>query len=283
MNGHLEGAGVRSRLGFLSGTGAVVAVVAVAGLAVWTMIRGPVLFSPGALSVKSRAQTLGGVTSHVQLAGECGACHPAPWSSRTMTDACLGCHSDVSAQLRTRSGLHGLMLDALASPTCRGCHTEHHGANGALTVVDPATFPHDLTGYSLRGHTRTASGGRFACADCHPKGLSHFDQATCADCHAVLDARFMSSHETSFGKDCLVCHKGGRTNFDHSVFPVDHGAEERRPTCQTCHPKGVRSYTCYGCHAHTPARVQGQHEGRPLADLTDCIRCHQGGRKEGGD
>jgi hypothetical protein len=351
-----KGAAVKSRLGFLSGTGAVVSVAVLAGLAVWTLIGGPVLFSPGALNAKAKARTLGGVASHAQLSADCGACHPAPWSSRSMADQCLACHTDVGAQIQSRTGVHGAMLAALSAPTCRGCHTEHRGTTAALTVIDASAFPHDLTGYSLRGHSRTAKGTRFACADCHPKGLATFDTATCADCHAGIDAAFMSRHEASFGRACLVCHNGsgagagdfdhnrlafkltgkhaglactrchpdaaslqalrntpqacigchakndkhqgkfGRqcgqchgtdgwagAKFDHTIFPLDHGSQERRATCQTCHPNDVGTYTCYGCHAHTPATVQGQHEGRALADLTDCIRCHPGGRKEGGD
>lgn len=341
-----------NRLGFLSGTGAVVAAVALLGMLGWTTIRGPVIFSPGALNSVSKSRTLGGVATHAQLAGNCGACHSAPWSSRTMADKCVACHQDVGAQIQARSGLHGQLVGSLKSPTCRGCHTEHHGPNGALTVADGVTFPHDLTGYSLRGHRRTSSGAAFACADCHPKDLAHFDQATCADCHAGIDASFMARHEASFGKQCLLCHHGGNrggdfdhnqlpfkltgrhahiaceqchsnaaspqntpqdcfschqkddkhagkfgrqcgqchtpdgwgnAKFDHSVFPVDHGSRVQTATCQTCHPNDVSTYTCYGCHAHTPANVQAEHEGRTIAELTDCIRCHAGGRSEGGN
>lgn len=341
-----------NRLGFLSVTGVLVAAIALLVLLSWTLIKGPVLFSAGPLNSEAKAQTLGGVTSHARLAGDCGACHPAPWSSQTMADRCLTCHKEVSAQIQAHSGLHGGLLGALSSPTCRGCHPEHHGSNGALTVIDGADFPHDLTGYSLRGHKRTAKGAKFTCADCHPKDLAHFDQATCADCHAAIDAKFVSRHEVSFGKECLLCHDGSNrdgTNvdhskfpfkltgkhagvacekchanapslqdlqktpqdcfachakddkhqgafgqqcgqchtpeswsnatFDHTSFPVNHGSEERRATCQTCHPTDVSTYTCYGCHEHTPATVQSDHEGRAIAELADCIRCHPGGRK----
>jgi hypothetical protein len=346
---------VSNRLGFVSVAGVLVAGVVLAVVLAWTLIAGPVLFSPGPLSSKPRAQALGGVISHAQLAGNCGACHAAPWSSQTMVGLCLACHADIAGQVQSHGGLHGQLLGALSSPTCRGCHTEHHGPTGALTVINETTFPHDLTHYSLQGHRRSARGAKITCTDCHPKSLARFDQATCADCHVALNASFMTRHEAAFGKTCLLCHDGtGRdganfdhnafpfkltgkhagvacerchtgsgvtrspqntpqdcfscharndkhngtfgqqcggchtpdgwnnAKFDHNIFPVSHGSRERVATCQTCHPTDLHTYTCFGCHAHTPANVQARHEGRALANLTDCIRCHAGGRKEGG-
>ena len=340
----------------MSGTGAVVAGVVIVGVFATTMAMGPVLFSPGALNAVSKGQNVGGVATHAQLGGQCGACHAAPWSSQTMADRCLACHTDVNSQIRSTSGLHGKLVGKLSNPTCRGCHTDHGGAKGPLTVMNPKGFPHDLTGYSLRSHRRTTRGARVTCQQCHPKGFGSFDEATCGECHARLDSAFMTKHESMFGQACLECHHGvdvggsdfdhnklsfkltgqhskvacnrchpdassiqalrhtpatcygcharkdahkgqfgrqceqchstngwGDANFDHSVFPVDHGRRERRATCQTCHPNGVSSYTCFGCHAHTVTNVIGEHEGRSLAQLKDCIRCHKGGRSEGGD
>jgi hypothetical protein len=346
---------VKDRLGFLSGTGAVLAGLTVVGLLVATLMMGPVLFSPGALSARSKGTTYGGVKSHAQLAADCGACHTAPWSSRTMTGQCLACHTEVAAEVQAKNGVHGPMMGALTSPTCRGCHPDHGGAQGVVTVTDAASFPHDLTPYSLRGHRHKANGGSFTCVDCHPKDLAHFDQATCAGCHTTIDAAFMTRHAAQFGPGCLVCHDGSgndaanfdhnklpfkltgkhagvacdkcHTNtgsrqglqntpqdcnschakndthqgrfgqqcgqchtadgwanatFNHTIFPVNHGSRELKATCQTCHPIDVTTYTCFGCHTHTPANAVSGHEGRSLQQLTDCIRCHPGGRTEGG-
>jgi len=345
---------VNHRPGFVSATGIVIAVVLLLGVLAWTLAKGPVLFSSGPLNAAAKGPALGGVTNHADLAGDCGACHPAPWSSRTMADACLACHQGVGDQIKTGKGIHGGLAGMRSSPTCRGCHPEHHGANGALTVLDPQSFPHDVTGYSLSGHERTAKGARFTCADCHPKDLMSFDQAICADCHAGIDAGFMKQHEATYGKDCLPCHDGGPLDganfdhsktsfkltgkhaavacdkchpearslrdfqgapqdcyschaeddehqgsfgqqceqchtaeswadatFDHAVFPVNHGGDEEKATCETCHPTDVKTYTCYGCHAHTEGNVRDQHEGKSIAELADCIRCHPGGRPAG--
>ena len=340
----------KERPGFFSPLGLVLAAALAAAVAALTLSFGPVLFSPGPLNAQAKAP-LHGATSHADIGSDCGACHPAPWSSQTSADRCVACHEDVGAELSARAGLHGGLVDGSA-PTCDGCHPEHNGANAALTILDEASFPHDLVGYSLRTHTKTRQGKDFVCLDCHPDGYTTFDVATCADCHAKLDAAFMTQHEAAFGKDCLPCHDGtgklavdhskfpfkltgkhadvackdchagdqtmadyqqtpqdcyschaeddehkgsfgtdcggchtttgwSDVTFDHKVFPIDHGQEREQSTCKTCHPVSTGKYTCYGCHAHTPANVVNEHEGRSLAQLTDCIRCHEGGK--GGD
>ena len=272
---------MKNQPGFVSVAGIAVAAILVAVVLGTTLIAGPILFSPGSLNAKSKSgQTIGGVTTHAQLAGKCEACHSAPWSPQTMVDRCVACHTDVGTQIQSKTGLHGALVGKSQSPTCKGCHTDHRGPSGALTVADESTFPHDTTGYSLRGHQKKSNGTRFACADCHPKGVSQFDQATCAACHTAIDAKFMSQHVTEFGTQCLGCHDGRRTNFKHDVFPLDHGSREEKATCETCHPNRVfKSYTCFGCHRHTPANVVGDHEGQSLAQLQDCVRCHPQGRQ----
>jgi hypothetical protein len=271
-----------------------------------------------------------------------------------MAARCLACHTNVDTQVQARSGLHGRLVGDKSSPTCRGCHTDHHGARGALTVGGPA-FPHFLTGYSLTGHQRTPRGAKVSCSDCHHNDLSHFDEASCSECHAKLDASYMRKHVAAFGSRCLTCHDGsGRfgadfdhgklpfkltgkhsglacgqchpdtgslqalkntpsecsachakddkhngtfgqfcgechstdrwpgATFDHRIFPINHGNRGTASTCQTCHPLSLSSYTCFGCHEHTPAGIQSKHEGRTIVQLADCVRCHAGGA-HGGD
>ena len=196
------------RPGFVSATGIVVAIVLLLGIVTWDLVRGPALFSPGPLNAEATGPALGGVTNHAQLGDDCGACHPPPSSSATMADRCLDCHKAIGADIKAKEGIHGRLAGAQSSPTCRGCHPEHNGPKGALTSLDGVTFPHDLTGFSLRGHRETAKGARFACTDCHPKDYTTFDQSLCSDCHAAIDAAFMSRHEAAYGKDCLACHDG---------------------------------------------------------------------------
>ena len=130
--------------------------------------RRPGLFSPGELNAQTsadppdataKAERLGGVTSHAQIGDDCGACHPAPWSSRTMADACLDCHTDIAEEIAAKDGMHGRLKGMQTSPTCAGCHPEHNGPSGSLTALDEASFrsAHDMTGFSLKSHRETES------------------------------------------------------------------------------------------------------------------------------
>lgn len=348
---------MRPRPSFISGTGMVAAVVLLLAVAVWVLVDGWGLFSPGPLNAEATGQTLGGVRSHAGLGNDCGACHAMPWSGGTMAEACLDCHAGVAAELKAEEGLHGGLADSDAL-ACGPCHPEHDGPSGALTVIDEAAFSeaHETTGFSLASHRETAQGGDFACADCHPAGYRRFDQAVCSACHRAIDAVFMDRHAATYGDDCLGCHDGtgrigagfdhattgfpleaghvgvpcagchdgagtaedlrqtptacfachaaddehdgayGRrcdechaattweeVTFDHAVFPLDHGRDERTATCETCHPASTQAYTCHGCHEHARADVLREHDGRTLAELEDCVRCHPGGREAEGD
>jgi len=430
--------------GSVSATGIIAAGVLLVALGVWAGLAGPAMFSPGKLSAKATGVKLGGMTSHAQTGGSCDICHVEPWSSDDMATRCTRCHTDVATEIQTHEGVHGLLSRNASSPTCRGCHSEHLGADGALTVVDDSKFPHELTGYSLASHQHTIKGPAFTCKDCHGTDLSRFDQAICATCHSSIDAKFTASHKASFGANCLLCHKGSTpdgTDFDHdafafkltgahagvacsgchtptrsrqalsltpqtcyschakddkhrgslgykcnschatstwstatfnhsvlgsnvaskdcaschadtdihegafgrqcgqchntggwsralfshsrlsgslasadcaschagndvhsgrfgrqcgqchstsswggssaghSAFPANHGGAQ---TCSTCHPSGTKTYTCYGCHEHTPANVQAEHGGRSVSSLANCLQCHSGGGGGGG-
>ena len=45
-------------------------------------------------------------------------------------------------------------------------------------------------------------------------------------------------------------------------------------TCRTCHETSLSTYTCYGCHEHTPQNVIPKHSEEGIRDLTNCARCH---------
>ena len=266
---------MENRPGFLSLTGALIAAVSLLAVVAWGWIGGAAMFSPGSLNAMTKAGArYGGVISHAQLR-DCSACHTTPWSSKTMADRCVACHTDVSAQIQGHSGLHGGLLGALAKPTCGGCHSEHMGPNGPLT----ANFNHNMLTFKLIGKHATVP-----CEKCHTSASTVQDLRNtpqdCYSCHAKDD-----NHAGKFGTQCGQCHTPagwGDASFDHSIFPVNHGASEQVATCKTCHPNDVSTYTCFGCHRHTPATVANDHEGRNVTQLADCIRCHAGGR-QGGD
>ena len=163
----------------------------------------------------------------------------------------------------------------MRSAPCGDCHPDHHGASGALTSLDGSTFPHDVTGFTLRGHQEKDEGGRFTCADCHPKGYAGaFDQALCTSCHAAIDAAFMKQHEAAYGADCLACHDGsGTAKVDHSKFPFKLTGKHATVPCGGCHDgaKSMQDFQktpqdCYSCHAK-----DDEHKG---SFGKDCGSCH---------
>ena len=155
-----------NRLGCLSGSGIIAAIITTLLIVGYVYARGGLLYSPGDLNAQ-RGEMLGGVTSHAETGGDCKTCHTAPWERATMADRCLECHSNLSGQLQDVSSLHGRMMKNSTALTCRNCHPEHRGADASLTEMDEITFPHEAIGYSLKGHQFTAARKAFTCADCH--------------------------------------------------------------------------------------------------------------------
>jgi hypothetical protein len=251
-------------------TSGLVALLTLAAVGALLLARGGRMFSPGGLSAFARrGVALGGVPSHAELGGNCSACHVAPWGRETMAGRCLGCHEDVRAQIEEKKPLHGRMSEGMA---CRRCHTEHHGPHAALTSL--ASFDHDLTGFALTGKHRGVG-----CASCHPRNVFKGTPQACASCHAEP-----AVHKGRYGTDCARCHSAaswGGATFKHT-FPLSHGARRRRTNaCATCHPKAhdYRTYTCYGCHAHEPGRIERKHVRRGITDFEGCVRCHPTGRE----
>lgn len=273
MSALRTGTRVKARPAFLTLTGAIWGTVALAAAGAWVMLAGAAAFSPGALNSAVSGAPLGGVTNHAQIVG-CEACHSAPWSSQTMADRCEVCHTDVTPQIQGHRGLHGGLISAMSAPKCGACHSEHRGPNGPLT----ANFDHSRFTFKLIGRHANVP-----CNSCHtnPGSLQDLRNTPqdCYSCHAKQDR-----HNGTFGHDCGQCHNPtswANASFDHSIFPVTHGGNPQG-LCATCHPTGVTTYTCFGCHRHTPANVLGEHGGRTLAQLQNCIQCHSGGRG-GGD
>ncbi len=191
-----------------------------------------------------------------------------------MDDRCLTCHADDRTQIQGNNGIHGGLVAGMSSPTCRVCHSDHLGPNGALTAnFNHNAFPFKLTGAHIK----------VPCQLCHTaardaQGLANTPQ-DCYSCHANVD-----KHNGTFGTDCGACHNTtswANANFNHTIFPINHGTNQQTSTCQTCHPTNFSTYTCLGCHFHSPASIASNHEGQSLASLADCIRCHPGGRAAG--
>lgn len=229
--------------------GEIAAVVTAGVVAIVYVARGGELFSPGALNASSKAGVpQGGVQSHAQLGGNCGACHAPPWSKATMADRCLACHTDVQAQLAAGGPLHGLLA---AGRECRTCHTEHQGATGALTSF--AHFDHDCTAFKLTGAHRAVD-----CKACHAGSTYKGASQACSACHAEP-----AVHLGRFGTGCGLCHSTtnwttvagagtGLANFDHASTGFKLTGAHQSIDCKACHAgsgfKGLSS-SCVSCHA----------------------------------
>ena len=146
-----------NRLGCLTGSGILAIFITTFVIAGYVYASGGLLFNPGPLSAKSGVP-LGGVSSHAEIAGNCKACHTAPWERATMADRCVACHADIAFQIQSVTDLHGKLMHDNPGLTCRHCHSEHHGANAQLTTIDETVFPHEAVGFSLNGHQLTSAG-----------------------------------------------------------------------------------------------------------------------------
>ncbi|MFO0968859.1 MAG: cytochrome c3 family protein [Gemmataceae bacterium] len=223
------------------------------------------MFSPGALSERKKGgPARGGVASHAEIAGNCAACHPSPWSGQTMADRCLECHSDVQTQVAERGPLHGRISGV---EDCRACHTEHRGRNAVITNLQG--FDHAWAAFPLTGkHTD------LACEKCHRTEVYKSTPQTCEACHAEP-----SVHRGRFGSNCASCHstatfkgalfKEDATSFDHSRTAFKLTGKHAGVDCKSCHVGGVfkgTSQSCVSCHAEPVV-----HKGR-FGD--NCSSCH---------
>jgi hypothetical protein len=194
-----------------------------------------------------------------------------------MATRCLKCHTDVARQIEGRGPLHGAMAKG---GECRTCHTEHRGGHAALTSL--AHFDHDWAAFKLTGKHQAVD-----CASCHKSAGYKGTPQTCVSCHA--EPATPAPHKAHYGTACAQCHSttgfAGAT-FKHTIFSINHG--RRNNTCATCHSDAAnyKTYTCYGCHEHTPAKMERTHLRRGIKDYAKCIDCHGRGarrqRAEGG-
>jgi hypothetical protein len=168
----------------------------------------------------------------------------------------------------------------LTSQDCYSCHYNdepHMGRFGqdcaACHTMDgwtPATFDHNLSNFPLTG-----AHGNVACERCHINGQFQGLNTACVACHQEP-----TSHAGQFGTDCAVCHSTAawtpaQFNGQHR-FPLNHGDGA---TCATCHPSGLTTYTCYGCHEHNEAEVREKHVEEGIGNFQNCMECHPNGEE----
>ena len=189
----------------------------------------------------------------------CADCHPKGYE-RFDQAVCADCHADIDAAFMKEH-------EAAFGKDCLACH------DGTGNVsVDHNKFAFKLTGKHAA----------VACDDCHEGARSLQDYQRRRRTATPATPRTTSTTAPT-AEDCGDCHsaKGwDDVTFDHKVFPLDHGSEERKPTCETCHPDGTDTYTCYGCHEHTAGNVRRPARG-PVARRAAGLRALPRGRPRG--
>lgn len=263
-----------NRLGCLSGTGLLAALITSLLIAGFAYARGGLMYNPGPLNAQA-GEDLGGVTSHAQTGGNCDACHSAPWEKTVMAERCAVCHANVAEQMKDVASMHGTLMHENPKLGCRHCHPEHRGQNARLTELNDASFPHEVVGFSLNSHQLTSLGQPFACQDCHADDITKFDPNTCTTCHYQENMAFTTAHNLSYGAACLECHDGVDrfdTSFDHDQFPFRLKGRHVGLSCDRCHYDARRLadfpltlQDCRSCHQN-----DDPHQGRFGASCVDC-------------
>lgn len=237
------------------------------------------------------------ILAHQQIDNDCFACHSA---FRGITrDKCVTCHRPEQIGLFK---VDGTPMDSTGKPAafhrqlevqpCAACHLDHLGRHYA-----GRTFSHDVLPDSLKSR----------CEQCHSRPSDRIHRvisASCVHCHDITvwkPARFDHAVlDSSRQMACTACHNKPEdalhrlidtacghchtteawkpATYDHDrYFRFD---KDHRTECATCHTKDdFRSYSCYGCHEHSPAKIREEHEEEGISDYQNCVRCHRSGNK----
>lgn len=196
------------------------------------------------------------LAGHAGIEAECLTCHAL---FRGVSSArCVACHHPDQIGLRTVSGepLHGLrgipFHRSLREDPCAACHTDHEGPDSSGTQT---RFAHEFLIPSIWE----------ACAACH-------EQQRPGDAiHAGADS------------GCGACHLSTAwrpATFEHEQyfrFDRHHPGD-----CQSCHttPGDLATYTCYGCHEHTPEGIRVEHLEEGIWEFERCEACHRSSDEE---
>jgi hypothetical protein len=192
--------------------------------------------------------------AHAELTSDCFACHRPLFGSRP--EKCVECHAVAKIGIETTSGLpiaterkSVAFHRELIEEDCVACHSEHRGVRPLRPIRH---FSHDL----VRAATREQ------CDGCHRKpgdALHRRIEDNCGECHTP--------------------DRWTPATFDHDPyfrFDRDHTTD-----CITCHvDNDYGSYTCYGCHEHSRAKIREEHLEEGIYDYENCAECHRSGDED---
>jgi hypothetical protein len=245
-------------------------------------------------SVKFDHECTGFKLTGKHAVSDCKAWHTGN-TFKGLAQTCVSCHVQVKPVSHKKNNF---------GDNCMSCHStaDWKAINLKKESFTSINFDHDTTGFKLTGKHVTAD-----CKSCHTgntfKGLAQ--SHSCVSCHANVEPANHKPHPKSFGKNCAECHSTltwkGVTLVKAHTFPMNHRTKDRKNSaCIVCHKDTISSnfvstppttpsllyatYTCYGCHHHTPEREALRHARRTLkVELNKCATCHKtGGNNRGG-
>ncbi|TXH03079.1 MAG: class III cytochrome C family protein [Nevskiaceae bacterium] len=220
----------------------LVLLAAIATLAALAFVLPEKMLAPGPVS-----------KVHSSLNRDCFACHAA--FTGAAAERCMACHKPDAIGITTTQGVplsdqrpvpfHQYLLDK----DCLACHGEHEGVR---KLASSHRFSHELLQPEVRQR----------CESCHAKPKD--------DLHGQISGSCAQCHSQSGWKPAT---------FDHDrYFPL---TGEHQAPCATCHvANNFRSYTCYGCHEHSPERIRAEHAEEGIRQFDDCVACHRNGKAE---
>lgn len=247
------------------------------------------------------------VKGHSNLQNNCFACHSL--GSGAPREKCIACHNLANIGIVNVAGLTllkpnskiYLLHKSIKDIRCFDCHTEHNGLSKENATLN---FTHSVLSKQMLNN----------CADCHidkkPENKIHrYVSSDCSNCHMVEKwkrAEFnhqllganqndcRSCHTNKIPDDglhkglvttiqCIQCHNTNAwkpSTFEHTKyfrFDNNHPSD-----CTMCHntKDNYKSYSCYNCHEHQPARISEKHFEEGIRDFNNCVKCHRSGDEE---
>ena len=222
----------------------------------------------------------------LRMGMDCGECHSAAgWEGAILDHARTGFPLEASHAALACETCHVDRQWIGLPDTCSGCHLAEDAHDGRYgtdcgachqpTSWEDATFDHNLSNFPLTGaHVN------LDCESCHTSGTFAGTSSACAACHTEPTV-----HAGLFSISCENCHttsawRPASYNGPHS-FPMNHG--EAGGQCSRCHPTTYASYSCFICHEHNESELRREHSEEGIGDLSNCLRCHPGGREADDD
>lgn len=216
--------------------------------------------------------------AHAGLEGvsNCTKCHAV--GNKVTRAKCLDCHKEIQVLIALNKGYHASR--EVTGKECVSCHSDHHGRNFQLVVLNKKTFNHSLTGFRLQGvHAKQE------CNACHtadniqnpvlkkkPSTYLGLNQE-CLTCHEDY-------HQGKLSPKCASCHNfnsfKNATGFDHSTTRFPLLGQHKNVRCLDCHKTEIRNgkkfqnftglafSNCTACHEDIHKNKFGQ----------NCKQCH---------